>query len=271
MKNSKLIVDINMKENTGLVSFYDVAAETVKVNKIDIDQKKASQANALHLTACALTAIAGSADLGGQRVSLLVPDAIAVRCFETIKNKALGAEEISGILFKDWMSRDAKADDYAKAIGEFAASFKSAMNAGININFVNSRTIYRYELTGDPENIKALAEMDEITLTNSANADLGIAVRQGEFSFANGTYKILRQTRRGANGSYTHYYIGRTVPMVDAEGKRVNMPVAQAANSGLKPYNDAATVLVNVAKFRAAAAAYLPKKEVVKAFKVTVA
>lgn len=271
MKTSKKIVDINMKEDVLLASMYDVGTSAVKVNKLKVDPKQPAAANLMHGTACALASIAGNAENKSQRITLLVPDAIAVRCFEMLGHKAESADEISAVLYKDWMSRDSKAEAYAKAIGEMAAAFKSAIAAGVNVNFVNSRTIYRYELTGEPENLKALDEIDEITLTNSANADLGIAIRQGEFSFANGNFKVLRQTRRGPNGSSTHYYVSRNVPMIGEDGKRQYMPVGVAAQSNLIPANDAATVLVNVAKFRAAAAAYLPKKELVKSFTVQVA
>lgn len=271
MKTSKKIVDINMKEDVLLASMYDVATAAVKVNKLKVDQKQPAASNLMHGVACALASIAGNADNKGLRISVLVPDAIAVRTFEMLAHKNETAEEISAVLYKDWMSRDSKAEAYAKSIGEMAGAFKSALAAGININFVNSRTIYRYELTGDPENLAALNEIDEIVLTNSANADLGIAIRQGEFSFANGTFKVLKQTRRGPNGSSTHYYVSRNVPMINAEGKREYMPVGVAAQSNLTPANDAATVLVNVARFRTAAAAYLPKKELVKSFNVQVA
>ena len=271
MKTSKKIADINMKGDTLLASMYDVDKATIKVNKLKVDEKIPAAANLMHGTACALASIASNAENKGLRITLLVPDSIAVRCFELLKNKAESAEQIGTILYKDWMSRDQHAEAYAKAIGELATSFKSAVEAGVNVNFVNSRTIYRFELTGEPENMAALADMDEIQLTNSANADLGVAIRQGEFSYANGTFKILKQTRRGAGGSYDHYYVSRNIPVIGEDGKREYVPVGTAAARDMTPANDSATVLVNVAKFRATAASYLPRREVVKTFAVEVA
>ena len=190
-----------------------------------------------------------------------------------LKYKAQSADEIAGMLFKPWMSDGQGAEAYAKAIGEMTSAYKSAIAAGVNINFVNSRTIYRFELAhkdGYEALNAALENVDEIELTNSVNEETGVAIRAGEFSYANGKFKVMRQTRRGQGGSYNHYYISRNIPMVGEDNKRVYMPVGVAAQSGLTPANDSATVLVNAAKFRAEAAKYLPRKELVKSFTVQV-
>ena len=222
----------------------------------------------MHGAGTALAAL--PADVQGKRITLIVPDSIAVRCFEMLKYRDQSEDEIAGTLYKPWMAKDQSAEAYAEAIALMVKGFKSAMAKNVNINFVNARTLYRYELVGDAEDIEALADMDTIELTNSVNTDLGIKVRDGEFSFANGTYKILKQTRRGQNGSSTHYYISRMLPAV-IDGKRQAIPVGQAAGmpvDAVKPVNDNGVVLLNVARFRAEAAKALPKKEIVTSFKV---
>ena len=266
MRNSVMVIDINQKENCQLISSYNTETNEVKVNKFEIDPKTAVAANMLHGVGVALAALPKAVD--GKRVTILVPDAIAVRTFEMLKNRNSAEDEIAALLFKSWMSEDKSADAYAAGIALMVKGYKAALARNININFVNSRTLYRYELVGDGK--EALADMSEITLVNSANEDLGIAIRQGEFSFANGTYKVIKQTRRGNGGSNTHYYIQRHISAT-VNGERKSLPVAQAAGmpvDAVTPLNDSGITLLNVARFRAIAAAQLPKKELVSKFNV---
>lgn len=265
MKNSVLILDINQKEGTQVIASLNTATNTIKLNKLEIDQKIASAANQMHGVGIALASL--PAELSGKRISVIVPDGIAVRCFEMLKYRNESEDEVAAKLYKDWMGKDASAEAYAEAIALMVKGFKSALAKGISINFQNARALYRYELVGETD---ALAELDTIDLVNSVNTDLSIKVRDGEFSFANGTYKVLKQTRRGQNGSSTHYYISRMLSaMVD--GKRQQIPVGQAAGmpvESVKPVNDNGITLLNVARFRAEAAKALPRKEIVTAFKV---
>ena len=265
MKNSALILDINQKEGTQVIASLNVSTNTIKLNKLEIDAKVAGAANAMHGVGVALASL--PAELANKRVSIIVPDNIAVRCFEMLKYRNESEDEISAKLYKDWMGKDASAEAYAEAIALMVKGFKSAMAKGISINFQNARALYRYELVGETA---ALENMDTIELTNSVNADLGIKVRDGEFSFANGQYKVLKQTRRGANGSSTHYYVSRMISAV-VDGKRVQIPTGQAAGmpvESVKPVNDNGITLLNVCRFRAEAAKALPRKEIVTSFKV---
>lgn len=265
MKNSALILDINQKEGTQVIASLNTATNTIKLNKLEIDPKIAGAANAMHGVGVALASL--PAELATQRVTLIVPDNIAVRCFEMLKYRNESEDEVAAKLYKDWMGKDASAEAYAEAIALMVKGFKSAMAKGISINFQNARALYRYELVGETS---ALEEMDTIDLVNSINTDIGVKIRDGEFSFANGSYRILKQTRRGANGSSTHYYVSRMISaMVD--GKRVQLPVGQAAGmpvESVKPVNDNGITLLNVARFRAEAAKALPRKEIVTSFKV---
>ena len=274
MRNSIIIMDINAKENVGLVSVFTPATAAIKVNKIEIDQKAPMQANLLHLAAVGLASAAQKKDLVGKRMTIMVPDAISVRAFEALKYKDESAEGIAAHLYKSWMSDGDQADVYAKATSEYASAFKACITAGVVVNIINSRTLYRYELAGDKENLEKLADMTEIELTKSANAELGVAVRQGEFNFANGTYRLIKQTRRGQGGTFNHYYIPRMVQIIDAEGKRQQVPTGMAsAMEGVTGATDAYTTLINVLRFRSIAAQSLPKTKVLATadFKVEVA
>lgn len=275
MRNSTIVMDINGKGNVGLVSVFTPATAAIKVNKIEINEKIPMQANLLHLAAVGLASAAQKQDLVGKRMTILVPDAIAVRAFEALKYKNESADQIAAFLYKSWMADDDNADAYAKATSEYASAFKACVTAGIVVNVINSRTLYRYELSSDKkENLDKLADMTEIELTKSANVELGITVRQGEFNFANGTYRIIKQTRRGQGGTFNHYYIPRMVQILDAEGKRQQVPTGQAAAmDGVMGATDAYTTLINVLRFRSIAAQNLPKAKVLTTadFKVEVA
>lgn len=265
MKNSALILDINQKESTQVIASLNTATNTIKLNKLEIDQKVAAAANQMHGVGIALASL--PAELAQKRVTLIVPDGIAVRCFEMLKYRNEAEDEISAKLYKPWMAKDASAEAYAEAIALMVKGFKAALAKGISINFQNARALYRYELVGETA---ALEEMDTIELTNSVNTDIGVKIRDGEFSFANGSYRILKQTRRGANGSSTHYYVSRMISAV-VDGKRVQIPTGQAAGmpvESVKPVNDNGITLLNVCRFRAEAAKALPRKEIVTAFKV---
>ena len=271
MKNSVKIIDVNLKGNTGLISSLDPKTAQVKINKVAIDEKNPSQANALKLAGQAMGALAEG--FGGKRVTVIVPDSISVRAYEALKYRNETAENIAAHLFKPWMSKDAKADAYAEACGAYADGFKAAIEAGVNVNVVNARTLYRYELTAeDPDMLKALDDMETITLTNSINADLGIGIRQGEMSYANGEFRILKQTRNGQGGTFRHYYVSRMVTVTHADGKKERVASGIAAGmDDVTAANDSQTTLLNVLRFRAEAAKNLPRATVIKSFKVTVA
>ena len=265
MKNSAIVIDVNQKEAVQIIASLNTQSNTIKINKLDIDGKVASAANALHGVGVALASL--PEELAGKRVSVIVPDSIAVRTFEMLKYRNESEDELAARLYKPWMAKDASAEAYAEAIALLVKGFKAALGKNISINFVNARCLYRYELVGE---VDALADMDTVELTNSVNTDLGIKIRDGEFSFANGQYRVLKQTRRGSNGSSTHYYVSRMISAV-VDGKRQTLPIGQAAGmpvEQVKPVNDNGVTLLNICRFRAEAAKHLPRKELVTAFKV---
>lgn len=276
MRTSKYFVDVTMKGNVGLVSTMATGKDKpdVNVNKFTIDEKLPQAINALKLAAIALSSIKEEPSLAGQRVTLLIPDSISVRAYEALKHKAESTEEIASTLLKPWMTDGDFAEDYVKAIGEFAVAFKAAVEHA-NVNVVNSRTLYKFEIVGiggAKENLENLEGLTELALTNSVNEDLGVCVRQGEMSYCNGVYALNKQNR-GQNGqTYTHWYVTRTVGIIKADGTKTRVPVGTAAGmDGIEGQNDSYATLINVAKFRALAAAELPRTKVVKGFNVKVA
>ena len=274
MRTSKYFADVTLKGNVGLVSTMNPETTDINVNKFAIDEKLPQAVNALKLAAIALSSIKEEPALAGQRVTLLIPDSISVRAYEALKHKAESAEEIASTLLKPWMTDGENAKAYVEAIGEFAVAFKAATEHA-NINIINSRTLYKFEIVGIggvKENLQNLEGMTELALTNSVNEDLGVCVRQGEMSYCNVVYNLTKQNR-GQNGqTYTHWYVTRTVGIIKADGSKERVPVGTAAAmEGIEGQNDSYATLINVAKFRAIAAANLPRTKVVKSFNVKVA
>lgn len=276
MRQSKYFADVTLKDKVGLVSTMAVGKDQpdVNINKFEIDPKKPQAVNALHLAAIALSSIKEEPTLADQRVTLLIPDSISVRAYEALKHKAESPEEIASTLLKPWMTDGENAEDYVQAIGEFAVAFKAASTFA-NINVINSRTLYKFEIVGIggvKENLKNLEGMTELSLTNSVNEDLGVCVRQGEMSYCNGTYQLQKQNRGQGGNTYAHYYVTRTVGVIMPDGTKQRMSVGAAAGmDDIEGQNDSYATLINVAKFRALAAAQLPRTKVVKNFNVKVA
>lgn len=283
MKNSKVIVDVNAKNNVGVIAALTQSTGQVNISRIVVEENAPQICKLFHTAAVAMNSI--GEDLNGSRVSIIVPEAIAIRCFETLKHKAEGIEGIATALYKEYMAQSAQADMYAAAIDEFATAFCAASEKKVNINFVNARTLYRHELVGlpvkqadgttKPADLTPLIGMDKIDLVNSVNEDLGVQIRPGEFSFANGTYTLVRRNSRPRNGqgeTVSKFYVNHKISLIIG-GERKTMDVSEAMQltdmTGVRGYNDTQSTLLNVIRFRALAAAELPRMGVIGNFTVS--
>lgn len=265
MKNSAIIIDINVRKNI-------VAWASLKTNDPTHVKRSASQAIAGEPIQVQL--IRGVSDVlkniqkareekkigENDRVSIIVPESIYLRMVQACglainpNRQLLPRQQIIQALntkmYQAWM-RDASfnvtyntvkggtvvKNAWQSAIGEFANVFASAFKPGL-INFVNSRTLYRYELTSvafdeyrnairntkDPQKLapvtnnidELLKGVTEVTLANSEDTKLGVHLTEN--NFINGTFKVTKTSYRSNNGTMVNrYYVNREI-RVDKEG-----------------------------------------------------
>ena len=254
MRKSNIIVDINTKN--------DVLA-IAKIDKGEVSAYKGQeQAHApviCHLLNGVSTVLnqlmkAGRAK---ERVSIIVPEAIAIRMNEARKLKDAGAEEIATALFKDWMANDEKTEPlYEKAIGSFAQAYSNFVaENGNNHQFVNARQLYRYELEG---NIADLGKT--VKLAGSVNEELGVSVKaingNMENNMLNGEFDVQSTHYRTRAGEVVEqkWAIRKVQVLKDGTPVSVNTTdVLKLLDEGAVTINesaDSANALINALRLR---------------------
>ena len=265
MKNSAIIVDINVRKNV-------IAWASLHTEDPTHVKRGASQAIAAEPVQVQL--IRGITDVlkniqkareeqkigANDRISVIVPESVYLRMVQACglainqNRQVLPRQQIMQALntkmYQAWM-RDASfnvtytavkggtitKNAWQSAIGEFANVFASVFKPGL-INFVNSRTLYRYELTSvaydtyrnavrntkDPQKLTSVTnDIDEllkgateVTLANSEDEALGVHLTEN--NFINGTFKVTKTSYRSNNGVMVNrYYVNREI-RVDESG-----------------------------------------------------
>lgn len=262
MKNSAIIIDINVRKNI-------VAWASLKTN--DPTHVKRGATQAIEAEPVQVQLIRGISNVlkniqkareekkigENDRVSVIVPESIYLRMVQACglainpNRQLLPRQQIIQALntkmYQAWM-RDASfnveyttvkggtvtKNAWQSSIGEFANVFSAAFKPGL-INFVNSRTLYRYELTStaydeyrvaskkDPKiapvtnNIdELLKDVTEVTLANSEDPNLGVHLTEN--NFINGTFKVTKTSYRSNNGNIvSRYYVNREI-RIDEDG-----------------------------------------------------
>lgn len=270
MKTSKIIIDINYKDGVIARSSMRVSGDkaVVKTAKIKGDSKKPAQVNLLNGFSIVLGQL-NETDFRG-RVSVIIPESVALRLMGAVKTVRDG-EDATNKLYLSWMqSADEKGAGYGEAIAETVKQLEAFLCDEENsLNIVNARSLYRYELMGDTQDLKA---GDEINLVNSFNEELGISCTEN--NFLNGTYTTTTQTIRDReNNTRVRVFVNRVYKVtVDNEQKSLSASELLGLLEGHElSGSDSTNATISALKLRTINAEQLPRTLVAKITKVETA
>jgi hypothetical protein len=274
MKTSNLIIDINAKDNVVARASMRISGDSavVKTAKIKGDNKKPLQVNLLNGFATVLGQL-NSAEFVG-RVSFIMPESVALRLMGAVKTVKDGGSATDK-LYLDWMqSADEKGAGYGEAINAVSEQLEAFLSDEENsLNIVNARQLYRYEITGEIQNLKA---GDKVTLANSISEELGVSC--SENNFLNGEYTVTTQTIRDRqNNTRVRAFVNR-IYKTTVNGEQKSFTASEllsfmGANkdADIAGNSDATNSAISALKLRAINAEQLPRTVVAKIQKVETA
>jgi hypothetical protein len=301
MRNSIAIFDINAKDGiVARASFRRENPERIVTYKIPCPPREPSQCSLMTMLSYCLESVRSAAEsnptLKG-RYTFIVPESIAYRMFQAQGCVNRGTPIVDN-LFLPWMdsdefiiedeieNEDGKTETVQfnawKASIEGLASLLEEMldkKSGWSINFVNARTLYRWELIGgeDENGESILRNGMTVDLKNGTNDDGTIVCREN--NYLTGTFTVSENIVRDRNQHETpHYYVQRMVPVINKEtSQRTSMSVgdymqlSEEDKEKIEPAYENGVLLINAAKLRTETAKLLPRVKIAKVMTATVA
>lgn len=286
MKTSKVIFDIQARE--GVVA----RASMHRDNPGDITMSARNYPIAMP-TQCAvmtmvnycLTMLREAAEKDPSikgRYTFIVPENVAIRFFEAQKCVNNGTD-IMTALYKRWMDMPQYNMEFVNENGEtqtinmwqiaiagLANDLQIMMNksSGWSLNFVNSHTLYRYEIRkADGGDItQVLKAGDTVNFVQGVDVEKGLVCT--EFNFLTGQFTVTRRDVRDRNQNVTpHFYVPRLIQAVNEEdGSQISTTANEIiANDNLEPMYQNGVYVVNAAFLRTKTAELLPRIKSVKA------
>lgn len=290
MKTSKAIFDIQAREGVvARASMHRENPNEIVMSARNYPITMPTQCAVMSMVNYCLTMLREDAEKDPSikgRYTFIVPENVAIRFFEAQKCVNNGSDIMSS-LFKRWMDtpqynitftdKDGEAQTvnvWQIAIAGLATELQVMMDksSGWSLNFVNSRTLYRYEIKrADGGNIA-----DILSVGDTVNFDKGVDVAKGlictEFNFLSGQFTVTRRDVRDRNQNITpHFYVPRLIQAVNEEdGSQINVMANEIiANDNLEPIRQNDVTVVNAAFLRTKTAEMLPRIKSVKSATVT--
>lgn len=295
MKNSIAILDVNAKDGVVAISkMLRDDPEKVTVKTANYDYSMPVQCALMGAVNSILEELYESAEKDPSvkgRYTILVPETVAYRFFQAQGCVNKGTD-ITDALYLSWMQAETynrtatiTNDDGKEEVVEYNIweSTISAMSdllnimldktSGWSINFMNARTLYRYELrSADGTPIDQLIDKGvTVNLINSYDQDKKVICTEN--NMLNGQFTVSRTDVRDRQGNVTpHFYIPRTIPVRTADGATSLMTVSELMmpqNEGVAPINANHVYVFNAAFLRTKTAEVLPRIKMAKTATVT--
>lgn len=286
MKTAKVIFDVQAREGiVARASMHRDNPTEITVSAREYPIQMPTQVAVMTMVNYCLTMLREAAEKDHSikgRYVFIVPENVAIRFFEAQKCVNNGTD-IMSTLFKPWMNNPQYSMDFEDedgqlqsvnvwqlAIAGLAEELKIMMDkaSGWSLGFINSRSIYRYEIKAANKGVDIadiINEGDTITLTGSVDINKGIVCTEN--NFINGTFEVSRRDVRDRQNNITpHYYVPRTIQAINEEdGSTVNATADQIlANENLEPVYQNGVLLVNAAFLRTKTAEQLPRIQRIK-------
>ena len=290
MKTSKVIFDIQAREGiVARASFHRDNPTEIITSAKQYPSYMPTQCATMMMVNYCLTMLREAAEKDPKvkgRYTFIVPENVAIRFFEAqkcVNNKS----DVMASLFKSWMNapqynvtvqdEDGNAQTcnvWEAVLYDLVSELEIMMDksSGWSLNFVNSRTLYRYEIRkADGGDITAvLAAGDTVTFSQGVNVEKGLVC--AEQNFLTGTFTVSRRDVRDRNQNVTpHFYVPRLIQAVnEKDGSQVNVTANEiVADENLEPVYQAGVYVVNAAFLRIKTAEMLPRIKSVKTAQVT--
>ena len=291
MKTSKVIFDIQAREGVvARASFHRENPGDITTSARQYPITMPAQCAVMTMTNYCLSMLREAAETDPTikgRYTFIVPDNVAIRFFEAQKCVNSGNDIVS-TLMKGWMRSpqyDMEFENTATgqwqtvnvwemAIVGLAAELQIMMNksSGWSLNFINSRTLYRYEI----RSAKGVPTEEVINAGDVVNFVNGVDVEKEllctEQNFLSGQLIVSRRDVRDRNQHVTpHFYVPRMIQVENIEdGSRHNMTADQIINNDkLEPVYQNGVYIVNAAFLRTKTAEMLPRITKIRNVQVT--
>ena len=298
MRNSIAIFDINAKDGiVARASMRRLNPDQIVTQKVTCPAREPVQCSLMNMLAYCLETVKTGAEADPNlkgRYTFIVPESIAYRMFQA-QGCVNSGKPIADSLFLPWMNSDefvieddvedkdgkverVKFNAWKASIDNLAYLLEEMLDkkTGWSINFMNARTIYRWELKDD-ENNPVLHNGMTVEMKNGVNEELGIACTEN--NYLTGTFTVSENIVRDRQQHETpHYYVQRMIQVVNKEtSQRTSMSVGDYMNLSpedqekIEPAYDNGVLLINAAKLRTETAKLLPRVKIAKIEKVVVA
>lgn len=298
MRNSIAIFDINAKD--GIVARASMRRNNpsqIVTQSIPCPAREPAQCSLMTMLSYCLEAVKESAEADPSlkgRYTFIVPESIAYRMFQA-QGCVNSGKPIIDSLFLPWMDSDEfiieddvededgtvkrmKFNAWKASIESLAGLLEEMLDkkTGWSINFMNARTLYRWELKDD-ENNPVLHNGMNVEMKNGVNEELGIVC--SENNYLTGTFEVTENIVRDRQQHETpHYYVQRMIQVINKEtSQRTSMSVgdymslSESDQAKIEPAYENGALLINAAKLRTETAKLLPRVKVAKVEKVIVA
>lgn len=285
MKTSKVIFDIQAREGVvARASMHRDNPENITMSAHNYPIVMPAQCAVMTMVNYCLTMLREAAEKDPSvkgRYTFIVPESVAIRFFEAQKCVNNGTDIMTS-LYKRWMSvpqynMEFTDDDgtvqtvnvWQIAIAGLAAELQVMMdkNSGWSLNFVNSHTLYRYEIKkADGGDItQVLQAGDTVNFVQGVDVEKGLVCT--EFNFLTGQFTVTRRDVRDRSQNVTpHFYVPRLIQAVNEEdGSQISTTANEIiANDSLEPMYQNGVYVVNAAFLRTKTAELLPRIKSVK-------
>jgi len=281
MKTSKVIFDIQARE--GVVARGSMHREkpediTMSVRAYPIEMP--AQCAVMNMVSYCLTMLREKAEQDPSvkgRYTFIVPENVAIRFFEAqlCVNRGI---DIFSRLRKQWMLTPQyniefvdeqgtvqTANVWELAIMGLANELQVMLDksSGWSLNFVNSRTLYRYEIIReDGGDVSEILTAGQTVNFNDGVDTEGKGLKCREFNFLSGQFTVTRRDVRDRNQHVTaHFYVPRLIQAVNEEdGSQISTTSnVIVANDNLEPMYQNGVYVVNAAYLRTKTAEMLPR------------
>lgn len=256
MKNSKIMVDVVIKEQTVVTAIGKVNGNVMTVDRKVTQTELPSQCAVMIGVAAILEEL--TANNIKDRVCVVLPEAVVLRGAQALKAKKDGLSDIGSAIHKGWMTESDNPTAWINACTKFGSAIKQYNG---QLLFVNARTLYRWEVkASDSADLKAFNGI-EVTFDKGVCAEHGLVVSENQYY--TGLTKLQVQTTVNRNGKETtRAFVPRFISCEeDGEHKRISTFEASDFTRKITA-DDKTTAVINALRLHVQAVAKLPHLQI---------
>lgn len=225
MRQSKMIIDINARDNIGTrASIKSPEYDQMYVQRFEGESGEPVQTLVMDIVAYCMNGLRDLAQNDPKvkdRYTFIVPDTVAPRLFQAQALVNNGVQNLADKMYLPWMDRYTEngKNIWYTSLANLSEQLKFMLDRknGWQINFVNARTLYRYEvLPVDQNDPNIVMEHGMKVMFNQSHSDNGLYVR--DMSYVNGEFTLQETSTRDRDGNiHKRYFIPRMITVEDQD------------------------------------------------------